>query len=89
MDRTNRREADWLSLEAVGLLNGKFRFMASPALCMQEGFYTLVSQQGNKCFNTGRPVELIEFDPVDFLHPINGSGRFTRQGFNFRFSRNG
>jgi hypothetical protein len=42
MARTNRCEADRLSLRVVGLPN-ETRSMTSPALYMQEGLYTLVS----------------------------------------------
>lgn len=63
--------------------------MTFPALYLQEGFYTSVSQHGNKSLNARRTFELIALDSVDFLHRINGGTRFTRQQFNFRFSFNG
>ena len=61
--------------------------MTFPALNLQEGFHTLLSQHGNKGLDARRTFEFIAFDPVDFLHRINGGTRFTRQQFNFRFSR--
>ena len=63
--------------------------MTFPALYLQEGFHTPVSQHGNKGLDARRTFKLIAFDSVDFLHRINGGTRFTRQQFNFRFSRNG
>jgi len=62
--------------------------MTFSALDMQQGFYVSVSQQGNKGLNARRTFELIVFDAVEFLHRINGSTRFTRQQFDFRFSLN-
>ena len=88
MARTNTGEADRLGLRVVGLPN-ETRSVTSPALYMQEGLYTLVSQQRNKGLNARRTFQLIAFDSVDFLDRINGGARFTRQEFNFRFSRDG
>jgi hypothetical protein len=83
----NRR--DCLSLEVFGLPDGTYRSMTSPALYLQEGLYSSVSQHRNKDLNARRTVELIAFDSVDFLHRFNGGARFTRQQFDFRFSRDG
>ena len=63
--------------------------MTFSALDMQQGFYASVSQHGNKGLNARRTFKLIAFDPVEFLHRINGGTRFTRQQFDFRFSLNG
>jgi len=72
-----------------GSPDGTFRSMTVPTLPMKESFYTPVSQHRNKGLNARRTFKLIAFDSVDFLHGINGGTRFTRQQFNFRFSRNG
>jgi len=60
--------------------------MTLSALHLQEGFHTSVGQHRNKGFNARRTFELVVFDSVDFLHRINGSIRFTRERFDFRFS---
>ena len=62
--------------------------MTFPALYLQDGFHTSVSQYGNKGLYARQTFELIAFDAVDFLHGINGGARFTRQQFKFRISRN-
>ena len=63
--------------------------MTVSALDMQESFYTPVGQHGNIGLDARRTFELIALDAIDFLHRINRGTRFTRQQFNFRFSRNG
>jgi hypothetical protein len=69
--------------------NHEASWVTRPTLYLQEGFYTSVSQYRDKGFNARRTIDLIAFDLVDFAHRINGGTRFTRQQFNFRFSRNG
>ncbi len=62
--------------------------MAIPALYLEEGFYPPVSQHGNIGLDAGGTLELIEFDSIYFLHPVNGRIRLARQFFNLRFPRN-
>ena len=63
--------------------------MTVSALDMQESFYTPVSQHRNIGLDARRTFELIALDSVDLLHRINRGTRFTRQQFDFRFSRIG
>ena len=60
-----------------------------PALHLQQGFYTPVSEHGYIALDARRTLELIAFYPIDFLHRIHGCARLARQQFNFRFSRGG
>ena len=63
--------------------------MTFPALDLQKGFDTLLSQHGDKGLDARRTFEFIALDPVDFLHRINGGTRIARQQFKCRFSRHG
>jgi hypothetical protein len=56
---------------------------------LQEGFHTTVSQHGNIGLYAGRALKLIAFYSVNFTHRFKRGIRFTRQQFNFWFSRIG
>jgi len=63
--------------------------MTIPALHLQERFHASVNQHRNKGLDARRTLELVVLCSVNFLHGVNRGIRFTRQQFNFRFSRNG